>query len=500
MSEFQEALQYLWGLKRLGTRPGPEVTEALLHELGDPHKTFRSIHITGSKGKGSVAALCASVLSASGRRTGLYTSPHLLSFRERARIDGEPASPEDLVEGLARVRKAVARLERQGGLDREPTFFEVATAWAFDLFGRRKVEVAAIEVGLGGRLDSTNVLAAPVTVVTTLELEHTELLGPTIQDIAREKAGIFHRGAWGVSGVEEGPGLEELRRHAFRAGVPLWEFGREVKVLSRSRFERDGLPWQKIDVETPSGRHPGLEVPLAGAFQARNVAVAVAALDLFARTEARPIPPEVLSRGLASARWPGRMERLGTRPLFYVDAAHTPGSAKELVASLRELHPDWDPDESVLVFSCLQDKRVEAILDELTPIARELVCFSLSTERGLPAKEIARAARWKFPKVAVAPGVDEALLLARASVGPKGILLATGGVYLAASILSSVKGIPPEGPDLSDPVGRSVLAPVAPKEEEQRSPAPRAKARAAPKDTGDSRGKPRPSPRARSAR
>jgi dihydrofolate synthase / folylpolyglutamate synthase len=475
VSEFQSTLQYLWGLKRLGTRPGPEVTAAVLHELGDPQRRFRSIHITGSKGKGSVAALCASMLRSAGLRTGLYTSPHLLSYRERARIDGEPASPTDLVEGIARVRGALDRLERTGGIDREATFFEVTTAWAFDLFGRKGVEAAAIEVGLGGRLDSTNVLEAPVTVVTTLELEHTELLGPTIQDIAREKAGIFHRNAWGVSGVEEGPGLEELRRHAFRAGVPLWELGREVQISGREGFERSGEPWQRLSVRTPARDHPGLEVPLAGAFQARNVAVAVAAVDLFARNLGRPIGEEEVRKGLAEAHWPGRMERLARRPPFYVDAAHTPGSAREVVGAIREIHPEWDPEESVLLFSCLADKRVEEILQELSPIARELVTFSLGSERALPGRDIARAARGCFPKVVVAPGVEEALRLARVSVGPHGVLVATGGVYLAGAVLSSVRGIPSEGPDLSDPVGRSVVSATAPVPSQAAPLAPRAR-------------------------
>ncbi|MDE1881269.1 MAG: bifunctional folylpolyglutamate synthase/dihydrofolate synthase [Euryarchaeota archaeon] len=453
MKEFQEALAYLWGLKRLGTRPGPEITAALLRALGDPHRTFRSIHITGSKGKGSTAAMCAAALQEAGYRTGLYTSPHLLSFRERARVQGEMASPEDLVVGLRRVREAVEAVRQRGELHRDPTFFEVTTAWAFDLFARKKVEVAAVEVGLGGRLDATNVLSAPVTVVTTLELEHTELLGPTIEDVAREKAGIFHRGAWGVTGAATGPGLDELRKEAFRQGVPLWELGREVKLLSCKEQEGEG---ETLDVETPLGRFEGLSTPLIGAFQARNASLAVAALQLFERATGLRVSAENLRKGFAKTRWPGRLERVGERPPFYVDAAHTPESAREVVSALRALHPRHLPEESTVVFSCLADKHAKEMMEELGTLATQVVVFPLAAERALGVKGLTIAARSCFSKVAVVRGPQEGLALAKVSVGPQGILLATGGVYLAGAILSEVRGIPAEGPDLTDPVGRSL--------------------------------------------
>ena len=469
MKEFQEALSYLWGLKRLGTRPGPETTAAVLKALGDPHRSFRAIHITGSKGKGSTAAMCAAVLQEAGYRTGLYTSPHLLSFRERARVDGEMATPEDLVVGLQRVRDAVAKVRRKGLLDRDPTFFEVTTAWAFDLFHRRGVEVAAIEVGLGGRLDSTNVLQAPVAVVTTLELEHTELLGPTLQDVAREKSGIFHPKAWGVTGASQGPGLEELRHQAFRQGVPLWELGREVRLLPSGAGDDRG---QIVSIETPGGRFEDLRLPLLGAFQARNAALAVAALQLFSRGTGLSVPPEAVRRGLARTRWPGRLERVGGRPPTYVDAAHTPESTSEVVAALRALHPQVLPEESTILFSCLADKHVREMLAELSVLAHQAVVFPLSTERALPIKDLNIAARAAFSKVIVAPDAKEALAMARATVGDRGLLLAVGGVYLAGAVLSDMRGIPPEGPDLSDPVGRSLWE--EPRAAPSRKPSPRA--------------------------
>ena len=451
---YEEALEYLWGLKRLGARPGPELTEAVLRALGDPHRKFRALHVTGSKGKGSVSAMVAAVLTSAGYRTGLYTSPHLLTYRERAQVDGVSATPKEVVEGLSRVRRALERLSRSGDLSREATFFEVTTAWAFDLFARRNVEVAVVEVGLGGRLDATNVLNAPVCVITSLELEHTEILGPTLTDIAREKSGILHRGAWAITGVSEGEGFEELRRQALKLGVPLWALGREVRLDGR-RVDPDR---QTLDVTTPEGEHRGLSLPLLGTFQARNAALAVAGLDLFHRVGGLPVPEEAYHRGLGSVRWPGRLQRLGEDPPFYLDATHTPESAREVALSLKELHPRTDPAASVVVFSCLEDKRAGETLEALRPLAETALVFPLRSDRAAPLERLRREAHRRYPRVMALPSVAEALAWGHRLVRPGGLLLAAGGVYLAGAVLEQVGPSPHEGPDLADPA-RWVAAP-----------------------------------------
>ncbi len=444
---YDEALQYLWGLKRLGVRPGPELTEAVLKALGDPHRKFRAVHVTGSKGKGSVSAMVAAVLTAAGYRTGLYTSPHLLTYRERAQVDGALATPKEVVEGLSRVRSALEKLARSGRLSREATFFEVTTAWAFDLFARRKVDVAVVEVGLGGRLDATNVLGAPVNVITSLELEHTEILGPTLTDIAREKSGILHRGAWAVTGVSEGEGFAELRRQALKLGVPLWVLGREIRIDSR----QVGPDRQTLDVTTPEGKHRGLSLPLLGTFQARNAALAVASLDLFRRVGKLAVPEAAYLRGLGAVRWPGRLQRLGEDPPFYLDATHTPESAREVTLSVKELHPGSDPAASVVVFSCLEDKRAGETLEALRPLAETALVFPLRSDRAAPLERLRKEAHPRFPRVMALPSVSEALEWGRRLVRPGGLLLAAGGVYLAGAVLEQVGSSPHEGPDLADP-------------------------------------------------
>ncbi len=446
---YPRALAYLWGLQRLGAQPGLEVIGSLLKGLGHPERTFPSIHVTGSKGKGSVAMFCASVLSSAGERTGLFSSPHLLSYRERIQVDGRPISRADTVRGIQMVRRVAGKLLRDGQLPREPTFFEVTTALAFHHFREKKVTAAVVEVGIGGRLDATNTIQAPVTVITTLELEHTDILGPTLRDIAHEKSGIFHKGAWGVVGDCPGEGLEEVRRNAFHLGVPLWQWGRDV-VLERRELGPQG---QTVDVRTPVRFHPGLEFPLLGPFQAHNAALAVAALDLYGRSRGTPVPEEAFREGFQKARWPGRLERLSSDPPFYVDAAHTPHSAQELVKALQELHPGIPRTENVVLFGCLRDKKVEAILDELSTLADTLVVTPLRSPRSMPPTEILRAGRGRFHRILSADGLSQGIALGRAGLGPTGILLATGGVYLAGEVLSAHLGIPPEEPSLSDPLG-----------------------------------------------
>ncbi|MFI5415628.1 MAG: bifunctional folylpolyglutamate synthase/dihydrofolate synthase, partial [Candidatus Lutacidiplasmatales archaeon] len=215
-------LRELYALRRFGMRPGLETIQALLGALGDPQRSFRSIHITGSKGKGSTAAMAASMLGASGRKVGLFTSPHLVSYRERIRINGDPISPDAVVKGFRAVAHAAQKLQGSGAIDRSPTFFEYTTAMGFVHFASEKVDAAVIEVGLGGRLDSTNVLDAPIAVITTVELEHTEILGPTLSEVAREKAGILHPGQHAILGQLPSAARAEIDRRSYTAGIPAW--------------------------------------------------------------------------------------------------------------------------------------------------------------------------------------------------------------------------------------------------------------------------------------
>lgn len=442
---YREALASLYARRRFGLRPGVEIERALLAELGHPERDLPAIHVTGSKGKGSVATMAAAILTAQGKRTGLFTSPHLASYRERARVDGREVSARDVVEGVTRVEEVAGRLRRAGTIDRDPTFFEVTTAIALDWFARRGVDAAVVEVGIGGRLDATNVLASRVGVITTVELEHTDILGPTVAAIATEKAGIFHAGMRGVLGDLPADAASAAARVAGREGVGLWSLGRELHA-HRTELGPDG---QTLVVRGPGFDLDRLHIPLLGSFQVGNVALAVAGAARFLAAGGEELDPEAVRRGLARVRIPGRFQRIARDPELLYDVAHTPDSARAVAVSVAEVAPLADPSASAIVFGCLGGKDVGGILDALAPIARTVVVVPVRSERSMPLGEIRAAAGGRFARVVVAPSAGDGVRLARAATGPDGVTLVTGSDYLIGELLRGPEAT--DEPDLSDP-------------------------------------------------
>jgi dihydrofolate synthase/folylpolyglutamate synthase len=445
--EYARAVERLAARRRFGMRPGLETVRALLEGLDHPERSFRAIHVTGSKGKGSVTALAAAILSATGARVGRFTSPHLVSYRERIAVDGAPIPPAAVAAGIATVEETTARLLASGAIDREPTFFEVTTAVAFDWFRTERVDAAVIEVGLGGRLDSTNVLDAPVGVISTIELEHTEVLGSTLTDIAREKAGILNRGMAAIVGESKAEPLAVIRHVAGGLGVPVLQLGKEIEVGERTIGPRG----QTFDLRTPHASYEALHVPLHGGVQAGNTALAVAAVERFQEALDRPIREAHVRRGLSKVSWRGRLERFGESPEGWLDVAHTPESARALAQSLAEINPLADPNGNAVVFGCLADKRVDEILEALCPLATTLVIVPVRSSRSVDAGLVQRAAVGRFPRVVVAPDVGSAWRLARAAADEDGFVLVTGSDYLVGELIAEVEGRPADEPDLSDP-------------------------------------------------
>jgi dihydrofolate synthase / folylpolyglutamate synthase len=445
--EYAEAVSRLAARRRFGLRPGLEAIQALLEELDHPERAFRSIHVTGSKGKGSVTAIAASILSATGKKVGRFTSPHLVSYRERMQVGNLPISPADVVSGLERVENAAEALRIRHEIDREPTFFEVTTALAFDWFRKQKVDSAVVEVGLGGRLDSTNVLDAPVGVITTVELEHVEILGPTLSYIAREKAGILHPGMTAVVGEGKAAPLAEIDRIADRLGVSVWHLGPQIVLGERTL----GAWGQEFDLTTPHRTYQALRLPLYGTVQAGNAAMAVAAVERFQAARGRTITEAHVRKGLSSVQWRGRLERFGSRPEGWLDVAHTPESARALAQSLAEIAPLSNPSENVVVFGCLAEKRVDELLEALSPLATTVVVVGVRSARALDTDSMRRSAVGRFPKIVVAPDVATAWKLARAAADPDGFVVVTGSDYLVGELIGEVEGRPKDEPDLSDP-------------------------------------------------
>ena len=444
--EYRATLDGLYRRRRFGLRPGLEVIRALLERLDHPERRYPAIHITGSKGKGSVAAMAQSILTAHGVRTGLFTSPHLESYRERMRIDGTMIDPDEVVRGFARVDAAARSLESNGAIPHPPTFFEATTALALDWFARAAVDAAVVEVGIGGRLDATNVLDARVGVITTIELEHTEVLGSTLGAIAHEKSGILHPGMTGVIGELPAEARAVVEAEARERGIPLWHLGSEVTVGGREISEHG----QRLDVHVPGQAFEALSLPLHGRFQPGNAALAVAAVVRFATATGRGVQPEAVRAGLARVVWPGRLERVARRPELIYDVAHTPESARLVAQSLGELFPLADPSASAIVFGSLQGKSVARIFDALAPLARTIVLVPVLSERTMPVAELRAHAVGRFSRIVLARNANEGLRLGRAATTAEGFTLVVGSDYLVGELVRTAHGGNDE-PDLSDP-------------------------------------------------
>jgi len=420
---YAEALARLLALRggeHAGMRPGLERIETLLEALGNPERRYTLAQVGGTNGKGSVAAMLASMLRADGRRVGLYTSPHLVSFRERIRVDGEAIAEDDVADGFDAIATLVARLDA--------TMFEATTALALDHFAREAVDVAVLEVGLGGRLDATTVGAPAVTALARIDLDHQEVLGPTLAAIAAEKAAIIRSGV-AVAAAQAPEAAQVLLARAAAVGVPLSMEGRDLEVRVRAR-DRAG---QVIDCAGRDWRLDGLRLPLLGVYQPSNALVALAAAHELGVSDA------AAREGLARARWPGRFEILRARERTVVlDGAHNPAGAQALAASLAE----WFGDTPVtLIFGALRDKDARGMLQALAPRARRLILTASSSPRAAPPQAL-RAVLPGTTAVELAGSASEALALA-AREPRTPILCIAGSLSLLGDVLRVTTGDKP---------------------------------------------------------
>ncbi len=416
--DVQAALAQLYGLERFGIKLGLANIRQLLALVGDPQAGLPAVHVTGTNGKGSVCAYIASVLRKAGYRTGLYTSPHLVRFNERIRVDGVPISDEDLLRLWEGLQPAMRAMDGERAVNR-PTFFEVTTAMAFEYFRERKVDVASIEVGMGGRFDATNVIDGRVAVVARVGLEHTEHLGRTVDRIAREKAGIIKPTSRAVTVDQEA--LPVIRERCRDLEVPLTVVGRDVTA---ERLSQD-LSGQRVRVRGSFGELV-VRTPLLGSFQVENVGLAVAALTEF-RKAGFAVPDAAIAEGIAATEWPARLQVVRREPLVLVDGAHNGPAAVALASAYSELFPRR---KCILVTGILADKDLASIASSLGPLAARVVACHPKSHRAYHAEEVASAFR-PFAPVEVVPdvaqAVDRGLALARAD----DLVLITGSIYTA---------------------------------------------------------------------
>jgi dihydrofolate synthase / folylpolyglutamate synthase len=437
---YDEAVRYLLSLGRelaspqqaSATKFGLENIRALTEHLGHPERSYPSAHIAGTNGKGSTAAMLASILESAGLRTGLYTSPHLARINERIRVAGREISDTDFAAVVARIRRAIEELLAAGTLTAHPTFFECVTAIAFVEFARARVDFAVFEVGMGGRLDATNVIEPEVAVITQIAFDHETYLGHSIEEIAGEKTGIIKPGAWVVGAAENPAARAVIRARAESQHARLVEIDESfhVKQLDAGAMSQragDSPFTTRVEViEKYSSRTIELTVPLAGRFQRRNAMAALAAARLLAERGLK-IDDAAIARGIAQVRWPGRLERLGDRPAVYLDGAHNPAGARELVAF-------WDAHFSGvpihLVYGALRDKPVDEICGLLFPRAATVTLTEPRQPRALSASALASMTGHLASRYEIVPDPAAALERAVLRAASSDAVFATGSLYL----------------------------------------------------------------------
>lgn len=406
----QEAVEYIHGYSWLGSKPGLERTVALLNAIGNPERELKFVHVVGTNGKGSTSSMVASMLTAEGKCTGLYTSPFIRRFHERMKVNGQEITDEELAE----VTRFVG--EKADALDEHPTEFELVTCIALEFYRRRNCDYVVLEAGMGGRLDSTNAIPAPeVVVITNIGLDHTGVLGSTVEAIAAEKAAVIKPGCQVVLYRQSEAVMDVVKQVCAEQGAILHIAGvEEMEVLS------DTVDGQKF---LWKGRE--LTLPLLGEHQRHNAAVALTVAEVLGLSE------QAAAKGLAAARWPGRFEVLSRKPWFIVDGGHNPQCAETIAYNLNYYFPG---KRAVILIGMLADKDYSEVCDLVEPYAEQFVTVTPDSYRALSAedlaKQLSRYGKPVTPCASVAEGVKRACELA----GPEGLVCAFGSLYMTGEI------------------------------------------------------------------
>ena len=394
----------------------------LLRELGNPHEKLRAVHIAGTKGKGSTCYMLAAMLQNAGYRTGLYTSPHFIDLRERICVDSGKISESDFTKLIAKIAPIVNQLERDN-----PTFFEIMTAAAFVHFVNEKVDVAVIETGLGGRLDSTNVIKPEVCAITSISYDHVAQLGNTLDKIAEEKAGIFKPGVPVISARQAPVVKKVLRKAADDKRCDLRVVGDDIEFSCRFESSRATGPHIRVCMTTPTSRFDHIQVPLLGEHQAHNCGVALGVVDAL-RQRGFEIPPQAAIDGLAKVRIEGRLEVIREHPRTVVDAAH---NAASIAALMRGIGQNIGYDSMVVIFGCSLDKDIDGMLGQIQLGADKVIFTTNGTPRTADPQDLLTRFQEKSNKMAqVAGSLQEAYAIARSCVTREDLICITGSVYM----------------------------------------------------------------------
>jgi dihydrofolate synthase/folylpolyglutamate synthase len=424
-------LAYLFRLEQFGIKFGLDSIETLLSRLGHPERTFRSVHVAGTNGKGSVTAMVDTALRRAGYRSARYTSPHLIDLSERFVIDGRPVEAAAMRDAAGDVRAAIESLRAEGALPALPTFFEATTALAFELFKRAGVEVAAVEVGLGGRLDSTNVIQPVASAITSIDFDHQQYLGTTLGAIAAEKAGIIKPGVPVVVGDVVAEAREVIERVARERVAELIRARDGVRVTT---LAPDTASDTRITLRTPARDYGAVRLALRGAHQAANAIVAVRLLETL-DAHGLAVPPAAIVAGLEDVRWPGRLDRRvlsGGRELI-LDAAHNPAGATALASYLTSA----GGRPPVLVFAAMRDKDADGMLRALLPVVDRLIVTRAANSRSADPETLAAQARAIDPARPVEVVASPVAALDAAFTKSSHVVVA-GSIFLLGDIMKEI--------------------------------------------------------------
>jgi len=399
----------------------------LAERLGRPDHAYPSAHIAGTNGKGSTAAFLESILRHAGFRTGLNTSPHLEKINERIRINGEEISDSAFVEIFSRIQMLIEELLADAKLRAHPTYFECVTAMAFEHFARARVEFGVFEVGLGGRLDATNILSPAVTIITRIDFDHENFLGHSLREIASEKAGILKPGVPLILAGQRPEAREVILARAAQLNCPVTET--DKAFATDQRAAQDGR-FRALVTELASGDSLEIAPSLPGEFQLQNALNAAAAARYLKRCGFR-ISDEAITEGIANTIWPGRLEKLQSQPDIYLDGAHNPGAAQEIAAFLQQ---NFAGRKIWLIYGALRDKAVDEVAGLLFPHAAEVIFTEPRTSRAISAQRLAEIAAHHASSFSVVSSAEQALNQALAEAAPRDAIFITGSLYLVGQL------------------------------------------------------------------
>jgi dihydrofolate synthase/folylpolyglutamate synthase len=421
-SAYKNTLQELYSLGRFGIKLGLDNISALLESLGNPHHDWPSIHIAGSNGKGSVAAFLDASLRAAGYRVGLYTSPHLVDFRERIRVNGKPIPAQRMIQLWRRIRPQVRK--------RKATYFEAVTAMAFAYFQTQQVEVAVVEVGLGGRLDATNVLLPHAVVITNISREHTQWLGTRLDKIAREKAGIIKEGTPVICAETRKTPLGVIRKACHRKRANLHLVDEEL----RWEIEEASLDGTDVLIKGDHGYYGSLYLGLAGRHQARNAMTALLSLQVL-RNLGWEVSMGAVRQGFSFVHWPGRLQMVRESPMILLDVAHNPAGTEALSAALQEFLPQ---EKICFVFGVQEDKEHRKMIRHLAPLAKMMLLTQAKWKGAEGPKKLAREAKEIGAFFQIRTRVKGALSAALKQTGPEDVVCITGSHFVVGEAMEAL--------------------------------------------------------------